>query len=88
MKKLVIYFRKNTPCHKWIKCSKPVVGDWLEYNESNCEVDSFYKHLFYKIGIWNGSDIDEVTYSELMDHIYSQYVVLDRDKKIKEILQK
>ena len=50
MKKLQVYFRKNTPCHRWIKCSKPVVGDWIMD-------DAIWTST--RIGTWNGSDIED-----------------------------
>jgi len=76
MKKLQVYFRKNTPCHRWIKCSKPVVGDWIMD-------DAIWTST--RIGTWNGSDIEDKSYSELMDYIYNQYILLNRDKKLNKL---
>lgn len=78
MKKLVIYIRKNTPCHKWVKCSKPVVGDWIMIGNNTVGIYIIDDNSRYKI--------KEVNYEVLMDHIYSQYIVLYRDIKIDKIL--
>lgn len=88
MKKLVIYIRKNTPCHKWVKCSKPVVGDWIMIGNNDRKIAQEQE---VTVGIYIIDDnsrykIKEVNYEVLMDHIYSQYIVLYRDIKIDKIL--
>ena len=75
MKRLVIGFSKNnTPFNYWRNTKILVVDEWYIIN--------------YKVYECLEHDLIRKTFEELMDHIYSQYVVLDRDKKIKEILEK
>ena len=53
-----------------------MVGDWIMDDES-----------YILIGKWNGCEIEPMNYEILMDYIYSEYVTIDRDKKINKILK-
>ena len=75
MERLVICINnKNTPYHYWRKTKTLIVGQWY--------------FIDYKIYECFENDLVRKDYVELMTHIFNQYIVRDRDKKIEQILCK
>lgn len=74
---------KKTPYHCWINCKSPNVGDFIRMDLSATVKE---KGMIVFGIIDEERNIIEKNYGDLMNYIYDGYVIITRDKKIKEVL--
>lgn len=74
MRRLIIGFSKNnTPFNYWRATKTLITGEWYMID--------------YKVYECLETDLVRKTFEELMEHIYNQYTIKDRDRKINKILK-